>query len=51
MDVIYHMEAPPRTWALHYRLYRVTKVLGDTYFVDLKMRFVPRGQTGGDFIY
>ena len=31
--------------------YRVTKVLGDTYFVDFKMRFAPKGQTGGDFIY
>ena len=32
-------------------LYRVTKVLGDTAFVDLKMKFAPEGQTGGDFIY
>ena len=34
-----------------FEVYRVTKVLRDTYFVDLKMRFVPRCQTGGDFIY
>ena len=31
--------------------YRVTKVLGDTDFVDLKMIFAPYGQIGGDFIY
>ena len=31
--------------------YRVTKVLRDTYFVDLKMIFAPKGQTGVDLIY
>ena len=32
-------------------LYRVTKVVGDTVFVDFSMRIAPLALAGGDFIY